>query len=114
VVGIELLAYHRAGDVPGIETTPGVSDHNDYAATLVATDTDLYACVRVVLAAVGNRVGQRLLQHELDVELLAYAAPHLLDSGHDPLDNRCDGLDFSRYRQVETEDKVLAVEFATG
>jgi hypothetical protein len=59
-----------------------------------------------------DRVGQRLAQRKLDLELPARGATHLVDGRHDLLDHGRNGVDVGRQRQVYLDQEVAAVELA--
>ena len=110
----EILAHDRARDRGRVEPRTGVSDDDQHAACVIACHAALDLFRRVVAAAVLDRVGERLAQGELDLELAARGAAHLGHDRHHLGHDRRNRVDLARQRQVHLDQEVLALELAAS
>src|SRR5216684_6112192 len=62
VIGVDVLTNRTTGDGLRLETSAGISHHNQDAALFIAAHQAFYSLAGVFFGAVNHGIGQRLLQ----------------------------------------------------
>jgi hypothetical protein len=101
MIGVNIFSDDWVWDALRIETGAGVSNHNQNAPLLVASDIAFHRFVGISLRSVYNGIGQGFGQSQLDGVFFSFNAFLVADYTHDALYHRIDSISVRRQRNAK-------------
>src|SRR5262245_4961151 len=110
MIGINILADDGVGNVSWVETGSRVSNDNQNAALLVASDIAFHRFRGISLRSVYNGIGQGFGQSQLNGVFFSFNAFLVPDDTHNALDHGVDSIPVRRQRNTKLKRQMVRIE----